>query len=180
MAYLTFIIDHYDILPSYMVFVHPHLEGWPAAWHTDSAGHNQVSSIRSLKLEYLEQHGYANMRCLHDPGCPAEIQVGRQEDHRTAEHAMRDAWPFMFGGNYTDIPKVIGVPCCAQFAVSKTQVLKRSKSDYERYRRWLLDTELDDDTSGRVFEYLWHVIFGQEPVHCPDITQCWCDQFGRC
>jgi hypothetical protein len=27
-----------------------------------------------------------------------------------------------------------------------------------------MTTELDDETSGRVFEYLWHIIFGQDPV----------------
>ena len=180
MAYLTFIIDHFDVLPSYMVFVHPHLQGWPAAWHTDSEDHNQINSIRSLRLEYLEEHGYANMRCIHDPGCPAEIQVDRQDDHRTAEHAMREAWPYMFGGNDTDVPRVIAQPCCSQFAIPKTQALKRSKADYEHCRQWLLDTPLDDDTSGRVFEYLWHIIFGQEAVHCPSLQQCWCEQFSRC
>ncbi|KIW26790.1 uncharacterized protein PV07_06596 [Cladophialophora immunda] len=56
MAYLTFIIDHYDVLPAYMVFVHPHLQGWPAAWHTDSQNHNQINSIRSLRLKYLEDN----------------------------------------------------------------------------------------------------------------------------
>ncbi|OAL33959.1 hypothetical protein AYO20_06794 [Fonsecaea nubica] len=180
MAYLTFIIDHYDVLPSYMVFVHPHLQGWPAAWHTDSKNHNQINSIRSLRLAYLEEHGYANMRCIPDPGCPAEIQVDRQDERRTAEHAMREAWPYMFGGNYSDIPKVIAQPCCSQFAISKKQALKRSQADYEHYRQWLLDTPLDDDTSGRVFEYLWHVIFGQEAVHCIPLKQCRCEQFGQC
>jgi hypothetical protein len=180
MAYLSFIIDHYENLPAYMVFVHPHLKGWPEAWHTDSDDHDQVKSIQSLRLEYLDKHGYANMRCIHDPGCPAEIQVDRQDDHRTAEHAMREAWPYMFGGNYSDIPKKIAQPCCSQFAISKAQTMERPKSDYELYRKWLLETPLDDATSGRVFEYLWQVIFGQDAVYCPSLRQCWCEQFGRC
>lgn len=180
MAYLTFIIDHYDSLPAYMVFIHAHLQGWPSAWHVDSKDYNQINSITSLRLEYLEEHGYANMRCIHDPGCPAEIQVNRQEDHRTAEHAMRDAWPYMFGGAQADIPEVIAQPCCSQFAISRTQTLKRSKAEYERYRQWLIDSPLDDATTGRVFEYLWHIIFGQDPVHCLPLHKCWCEQFGRC
>lgn len=163
-----------------MVFVHPHLQGWPEAWHTDSQGYGNVNSIRSLRLEYLQEHGYANMRCIHDPGCPTEIQVLRHEADRTAEHAMRDAWPYMFGGSEFDIPERIGQPCCSQFAVSKTQALERSRADYRRYRQWMLDTPLDDVTSGRVFEYLWHVIFGKDPVYCPPLQQCWCEQFGRC
>jgi len=135
MAYLSFLIDHYRNLPSTMVFVHAHLQAWPQAWHTDADDYNQVSSIRSLKLDYVQEHGYANMRCIHDPGCPAEIQPFRQEESRTAEHAMRDAWPYMFGGNISSIPKTIAVPCCSQFAVSKSQVLQRSLEDYTRYRQ---------------------------------------------
>ena len=59
---------------------------------------------------------------------------------------------------------MVGVACCSQFAVSKEQVLKRPKSDYETYLKWLMDTEEDDGVSGRVFEYLWHIIFGKEAV----------------
>ncbi|KIX98829.1 uncharacterized protein Z520_05290 [Fonsecaea multimorphosa CBS 102226] len=180
MAYLTFLIDHYDNLPSSMVFVHPHLESWPAAWHTDADGYNNLKSIQSLRLDYLQEQGYVNMRCLHNPGCPDEIQVLRNEEDRTAEHAMREAWPYMFGGNKSNIPETIAQPCCSQFAVSKTQVLKRNKEEYKRYRQWLFDTKFDDATSGRVFEYLWHVIFGRDAVYCPSLRECWCEQFGRC
>ncbi|KAK4937653.1 hypothetical protein LTR10_021799 [Elasticomyces elasticus] len=180
MAYLTFLIDHYDDLPSSMVFVHAHLDGYPRAWHTDSRGYNQVRSIRSLRLEYVQEHGYANMRCISDPGCPAEIQINRHEDERTAERAFVGAWTYMFQTNASDVPDTIAQPCCSQFAVSKAQVLKRSREDYLRYRQWLLDTELDDATSGRVFEYLWHVIFGKDPVYCPPLNECRCQQFGRC
>ena len=63
-----------------------------------------------------------------------------------------------------DVPKVIGVACCSQFAVSKRQVLTRSKKDYERYMKWLMESKLEDAISGRVLEYLWHVIFGMEAV----------------
>ncbi|KIW91936.1 uncharacterized protein Z519_06918 [Cladophialophora bantiana CBS 173.52] len=180
MAYLSFLIDHYHNLPLSMVFVHPHLEGWPSAWHTDNEGYNNVKSIRSLRLDYLQEQGYVNMRCIHDPGCPAEIQVLRDKEDHTAEHAMRDAWPYMFGDNQSTIPEIIAQPCCSQFAVSRAQVMKRNKEDYQRYRQWLLDTPVDDATSGRVFEYLWHVIFGRDAVYCPPLQECWCEQFGRC
>ncbi len=180
MAYLSFLIDHYDNLPTFMVFVHPHLEGWPTAWHTDAEGYNNARSIGSLRLGYLQKHGYLNMRCIHVPGCPDEVQVRRDEEDRTVEHAMRDAWPYMFGGNQSQIPEVIAQPCCSQFAVSRTQVLSRIRTDYQRYRQWLLDTPFDDATSGRVFEYLWHVIFGKEAIYCPPLNHCWCQQFGRC
>jgi hypothetical protein len=98
--------------------------------------------------------------------------------------------------NDDDVPREIGVACCAQFAVSKSQVLSRPKADYERYLKWLLETKLDDQTSGKVLEYMWHIIYGKDPVlcvpprlfclirlltvvSCPPITECYCNVYGR-
>ena len=66
----------------------------------------------------------------------------------------------MFPG--IEIPEEIAAPCCAQFAVTREQVLKRPKEDYERYYRWVTTTDLEDYVSGRVMEYLWHIIFGKD------------------
>ncbi|EXJ81471.1 hypothetical protein A1O3_07763 [Capronia epimyces CBS 606.96] len=180
MAYLTFIVDHYHNLPEIMVFLHPHLMGWPQAWHTDSPDYSNVDSVRSLRLDYVREHGYANMRCLHIPGCPDEVRPFRNDPARAYELAFADAYTYLFGGNHSTVPHTIGAACCSQFAVSKDQVQARPRTDYVRYQKWLIDTELPDDVSGRVMEYTWHMIFGKGPIWCPDHTQCWCDQFGRC
>ena len=58
-----------------------------------------------------------------------------------------------------DVPEAIGAHCSSQFAVSREQIQKRPKADYERYRQWILDTDLDDQISGRVIEYMWHSEF---------------------
>ena len=42
---------------------------------------------------------------------------------------------------------------------------------YERLRDWILDTELDRYRSGRVFEYMWPLIFGEAAVTDP-IEEC--------
>ena len=68
----------------------------------------------------------------------------------------------MFGNS--NVPSVVRVACYSQFAVPKRQVLTRPKDLYERALKWLMDTRLDDAVSGRVLEYLWHIIFGQDPV----------------
>lgn len=62
------------------------------------------------------------------------------------------------------IPDRVGAACCAQFAVSKDQVLKRPLSDYVKFRQWVIDTDRNDAKAGRVMEFLWHVIFGKESV----------------
>ncbi|KAH0563224.1 hypothetical protein GP486_002210 [Trichoglossum hirsutum] len=164
MVYLTYIIDNYFTLPETLVFLHSHRDGYPTGWHTDAPEYDNVNSVRMLKLDFVQRSGYVNLRCIWIPGCPDEIQPYREqyEEHREPEHATRDAWRYIF--NNTDIPSTIGVACCSQFAVSRDQVRARPLEDYQRYRQWLLDTELSDEVSGRVFEYFWHIIFGKESV----------------
>lgn len=163
-AYLTYIIQNYDSLPSTVAFVHSHEAGFPKAWHTDAKGHSNVESLNSLNVKFVQRNGYANLRCLHNPGCPDEIQPFREpmDESRTTETVFAAAWREIFVND--DVPEVVGVACCAQFAVSRQQILKRTKVEYLRMHRWLMNTELDDEISGRVFEYLWHIIFGQESV----------------
>lgn len=162
--YLTYIIENYDSLHTTVAFVHSHELGWPNAWHTDADHHSNVVSLNSLNVDFVQRNGYANLRCLPSPGCPDEIHPFRvaMDESKTTEIAFAAAWREIF--NNDDVPEVVGVACCAQFAVSKQQILQRTKEEYLRMHAWLMSTELDDQTSGRVFEYLWHIIFGQESV----------------
>lgn len=157
-------MENYDNVADVVVFLHSHHKGYPQAWHTDSEDYDNVNSLRQLRFETVQAKGYVNLRCVAIPGCPDEIQPFRNpwEHHRTTEHIYEAAWNEMFGP--AKVPEVIGVPCCSQFAVSMNQIRKRPKSDYERYLTWLMNTPLSDDLSGRVFEYTWHMIFGQDAV----------------
>ena len=179
-AYLTYIVNNYDSLRDVTVFLHPHRVG-RGAWHNDAINHDNVISLHMLRLSHVLNNGYVNLRCRTDLGCPAEIQPFRkeQESDNEVESIMPEAWISLFGGDMP-IPNEIGVACCAQFAVSKEQVLTRPKEDYERYHKWLMETSLDDAVSGRIFEYLWHVIFGREAKHCPDMKTCYCEVYGLC
>ena len=55
-----------------------------------------------------------------------------------------------------DVPREVGVSCCAQFAATREKIQERKRSEYQRYRQWLMDTELGDSISGRILEYSWH------------------------
>ncbi|KAF1348332.1 hypothetical protein EJ07DRAFT_169605 [Lizonia empirigonia] len=179
-AYLAYIVQNYNNLPSTIAFIHPHKDGYPTAWHTDNNGHSNVVSLRTLNINFIQSNGYANLRCIPNPGCPHEVMPFRDppEDHRTIEAAMPDAWRDLF--NNTDVPHILATPCCAQFAVSNKQVQKRSLDEYKKYYIWLMETPLKDETSGRVFEYLWHILFGQDPVYCPALKKCYCDVYNIC
>ncbi|KAH0271529.1 hypothetical protein KCU91_g7318, partial [Aureobasidium melanogenum] len=177
-AYLTYIIQNYDSLHSTIAFVHSHEFGWLKGWHTDAKHHSNVESLNSLNVDFVQRNGYANLRCLPTPGCPDEVQPFREpkDESKTTEVVFAAAWGEIFDND--DVPEVVGVACCAQFAVSKQQILKRTKEEYLRMHEWLMNTDLDDQTSGRVFEYLWHIIFGQDSVYCPSLAQCYRDVYG--
>ena len=80
-----------------------------------------------------------------------------------------EVWKDVFAGTSEEeeeqlAPTLVGAACCAQFAVSRDRVLARPLGDYERFREWVVETEKSDAKSGRVLEFLWHVIFGMEAV----------------
>jgi hypothetical protein len=185
MPYLTYIIDNYPNFPDVVAFIHPHRRGMPKAWHNDARGNDAVYMMRDLRIDTVLDRGYVNLRCNNEVGCPDEVQPFRDppDPLRYAEHAFPYVYGHFFNATFTMMRETIGVvatQCCAQFAVSKDQLLKLPKYEYERYRSFLEETHYDDATSGRVMEYMWHIIFGRDAVHCENMFDCWCAVYGRC
>ncbi|KAI9682451.1 MAG: hypothetical protein M1829_000243 [Trizodia sp. TS-e1964] len=175
MVYLTFIIDNYHNLPETSIFIHSKRY----QWHNDHPNYDSVPILKSLQIPYVQSSGYANLKCAWKVGCPNEIYPADQVDlkHQTQYH-YANAYRSLFPNE--PVPDVVAAGCCAQFAVSKTQILARPLADYEHYRKWLLDTEHNDGVSGRLFEFSWHIIFGKPAVSCPDPKICYCKTFGLC
>ncbi|KAF2643943.1 hypothetical protein P280DRAFT_392117 [Massarina eburnea CBS 473.64] len=178
MVYLTFIIDNYAKLPDNILFIHP----TRYQWHNDDLDYDGLPMLRRFQLPYLEREGYVNIRCAWSLGCPAEIKpLAEEGEHRDDVHAGGDykkAFQVLFPGR--EVPQVVGVSCCAQFAATREKVRESSREEYVRLRKWLLETDLDDSISGRVLEYSWHMIFGKNAVHCPAAKECYCKVFGLC
>lgn len=199
MAYLTYIIDHYNTsIPSVVAFLHAHRSGFFQAWHVDTPLHDNVYAMRHLQVDYVKEKGYVNLRCNLNPGC--------KNTRRPNPHTSSEVWLEVMGNTSTPafssekshpaavesisraedreklavMQPAIWTPCCAQFAVSREQIYNRPLEDYVQIRQWVIDTDKDDAKSGRVMEYLWHVIFGQEAIHCPDVDTCYCKVYGRC
>ena len=185
MPYLTYIIDNYPDFPDVIAFIHPHRRGMPMAWHNDARGNDAVNMLHDLKLGTIMDRGYVNLRCNNEVGCPDEVQPFRDppDPKKYAEHAFPYIYGHFFNVTFTTMREripVVATQCCAQFAVSKDQLLKLPKHEYERYRTFLEETHYDDATSGRVMEYMWHIIFGRDAVHCENMFECWCAVYGRC
>lgn len=181
-AYLRWIITHYSNLAETLVFVPPGLE----TQEQDTSGWrvpNQelvVDAIDGLSVEGVQKSGFVPLRCLSVSECDdAALSLRNPPDrYRTLGVDMAEAWVQMFGN--TRMPEQLAGPGGGAFAVSKTQVLKRSVEEYTRYWKWLAKTEMDDDSAGALVERLWHVVFGKESVWCPAEEECRCEVFGRC
>lgn len=177
MIYLTYILDFYDNLPDVNIFMHSHRY----AWHNDDLlNFDAGEMIKRLSTERVLREGYMNLRCHWMPGCPEWIHPGQIEpDKEKLEQSMiAEAWAELFPGK--PIPQILAQPCCSQFALSRERIQRISKDEYEHYRSWLQKSPIRDTMSGRIFEYIWQVIFTDNAVHCPNQRTCYCDGFGVC
>ncbi|KAK6433359.1 hypothetical protein LTR95_010463 [Oleoguttula sp. CCFEE 5521] len=177
MIYLSYIINHYDTLPDFSIFMHGH----QFAWHNNEILDTDAAQmIRHLSPERVMRLGYMNLRCHWEPGCPAWLHPGVRErlSWKQEEHLIADSWAQIFPKD--PIPAILAQPCCAQFAVSRERILATPKQRYVYLRDWLLRTELSDYLSGRVFEYIWQYVFTSSPSHCPSMSECYCDGYGFC
>ena len=149
-----YIIDHYDTLPPLAIFLH----AGRFQWHNDDPDYDSYALLHSLRLDYVRAQGYVNLRCVWMLGCPSEIRpfddVGSTDQNKATASIYKAAFEELFPGE--EVPVQVGVSCCAQFAVTREAIRRRTKDEYRRWREWLSATELDDGKNGRVFEYAWH------------------------
>ncbi|KAJ5550245.1 hypothetical protein N7535_001816 [Penicillium sp. DV-2018c] len=179
LPYLQYIVDHYNELPDVVLFLHSHRDGMIAGWHIDTMDYSNVDSVRALRKDFVKEAGFANLRCQLSPGCPVAIQPFRQPPmpEMPGEAHYATAWKALFPN--TPVPKEVAAPCCSQFAVSREQILKRPLSDYQRMYDWVMNNDLADEVTSNIMEYTWHIIFGKDPVFCPDMYQCYGDVYGE-
>ncbi|KAJ5195237.1 uncharacterized protein N7498_008675 [Penicillium cinerascens] len=180
-AYLSYIVDFYDRLPDYSIFIHAS----PEQWHNDLFGPKTRDTLKHLRLEPIDVYGYVNLRCKHDPGCPTAVFPLSPSQIDIDAHDIRayfsEAYQQILGVPAEQVPEAIGNVCCGQFAVSRERILARPKEDYERILNWAATTKLTDDFGvGWVLEKLWHIVFGMDAVYCPRYEQCRCDTYGWC
>ena len=162
MAYLTYIIDHYDNLPSYMVFTHGHYRSW-----------HQVeplpAKIRALNLTALQREQYISLRCGDQMGCERVPYVDTYHGNWEGEEGMREFWDLIMPQER--LPRHLSYKCCAQYAVTRKAVRRRSREDWLRVREPLTKDlrryKMIPKTSfgrewivGAWYEKFWHVLFG--------------------
>jgi hypothetical protein len=176
-AYLRWIIENYHHLPETMIFLPPR-----DAFEQDPL--DLRSTILKLQIPFIQTSGYANLHCPTQKSrttCNNKVlePVKPSYELRTLEAKIPDVWREWFG-NRTEVPDRIATVLGAQFAVSRAQVQNRGVEEYLKIWTWLNKTIMDDDSSGLVFEYMWHIVFGKEAIFCPERKRCQCELYGRC
>ncbi|EPE10845.1 hypothetical protein F503_05940 [Ophiostoma piceae UAMH 11346] len=176
MAYMTYIIDHYDALPDVVLFHHGHRHGWHQAL-------DSPDEVRRLRVEYVQKKGYVSLRCL--PGCENVIALADYAvdqslfpGHGRAVQLTSLLDDFLDRDDGERVPVRLASPCCAQFAASREAIQRRPRAWWVSLRKWLIETPLLSMDSGRLMEYTWHVWLGSESVYCPDFESCQCHVFG--
>lgn len=164
MVYLTFIIDHYDVLPEIIAFTH----ATDVQWHNDVLGDRTSNVLKNLRYDTVESKGYVNLRCTHVPGCPTAVHPHDPSDTDIKNDDVRvyfaDYFMELFNVTRAEVPEHIGGVCCAQFAVTRDRIRQRPREDYVRMRKWVMTPGLDSHDIGWVFELLWHMVFMEEAI----------------
>lgn len=159
MVYLTYIIDNYDRLPENILFLHASR----FAWHNDDPDYDALATLRNFQFPNLQTEGYVNLRCVWIIGCPNEIRPHEDAAHEAlegegGEPTTKEVYKQSFQELLPElsVPEIVAVSCCSQFGVTRDTIRRRPREDYTRFRQWLIDTPLEDERSGRVFEFSWH------------------------
>jgi len=144
MAYLDYIVKFYDCLPEYTLFCHGHYIDW-----------HQISSIDTIINNIKLEQPYLNISNLGvDDRCNKS-----NNDHF---NDLKLVWDELFLDTLGPIAPRYYDKCCAQFVVHKDRIRLRSKEFYQRLINYIINK--DNGKIGYVLEYLWHNIFGENPL----------------
>lgn len=164
-AYLSYLVEHYDDLHPYTIFIH----GKEEHWHNDVGGPKTYNQLPSLRFEAVSHKGYVNLRCLTMPGCPDSLHPSIIQqtdiDNQNLVNNFPQIWSEIFGLDPSTAPLQLGHHCCGQFAVTKERIQQKPWNYYDRILQWVAKTEWSDSYGiGWLMEKLWHVIFGMPAV----------------
>lgn len=145
-AYLKYIIDNYNNLPEYSIFVHGHLN----SLHQRS---NIIETINTIELK-------DKIINLNRPDWIVDLKSG-DDFHDRKFSWIEDNW-LDLTKNKIPIPNRLKFPACAQFAIHKSCIERLPLEFWQNLFNWCEKTELENYISSRIFEYIWYYLFSGE------------------
>lgn len=186
-TYLTYIIDHYDKLTTWTLFLHGHENHW----------HHPVSVLRTCEINPDNTKlKFFSVNHNRNGFITTSTRIGNIIPHEIPMDAYQEVYMDIFGqdeynaivnAHFKKEGKIVsqGMTHSAQFFVHKERILQRPKSFYEHCLHVLqFNITLNQTPSSMfspsayvqrtlgpfVFEYLWHYIFGESWMYVPTIT----------
>lgn len=144
MAYLDYIVRFYDCLPEYTLFCHGHYIDWHQRNPIDKI-------INSIKLD----RQYININ---------DLGVDDRHDKCSNKYYknLKLVWNELFLDTLGPMADRYYDKCCAQFVVHRDRIRLRPKKFYQRLIDYIINK--DNGEIGYLLEYIWHNIFGEDPV----------------
>lgn len=146
-VYLKYIIDHYDSLFTFTIFVHDDEKSW----------HHSGSLVDVITTTPPSLYKSLNNLCMSSILENDKMPYMRVYFKKYLEPYIGSI------DKYSDW--TVGEKCCAQFIVHKKRILQYPKKFYEDIYRWLLATKLDAKSAGHLLEWTWGLIFDNPFKH---------------
>lgn len=149
LPYLTYLTEHYDTLPKFVVFIHGH----------ESSSHCEpmMHILRGLRWENIH---FANLNWLGEEGFYTTLEASSPPSNSTFKW-VKLFWADMFRESGR-VPERISFHAHSQFVVSRERIRSRKKQFYEKLHTWARDTNYGDQHISAFFQATWHFIFGEE------------------
>jgi hypothetical protein len=142
-SYLEYIINNYDDLNEYTIFVHGHRSSWH---HTE----NIDEKINNLVFD----KNYYNIN--ENPLSGIGTGENSYEKTELIYQSLRQIL------NMDIIIENIYMRGCAQFYVHRDCILRHNKDTYIKLYNYLMETNEISYWTSRAFEYIYHLIFTLE------------------
>jgi len=145
-AYLKYIIDHYDDLSEYTIFLHCH----EFSWHHEGSIIDIINNNKNIHHTYTNLNNYILGNLDDLDLSPSDLGIYFRTYIKPA------VGPNILYPNFTK--DVLG---CAQFIVHKNNILNHSKLFYQKIYDWLMETHIDNYFSGRFLEWTWDLFWNK-------------------
>jgi hypothetical protein len=152
-SYLLYMVQYYDILPQFTLFLHGHYDDWHQLY--------DVSYILRT-VDRTKEYQSVNNYLVNDRNVTSNRYMTQ----------LQRLWAELFQDELGDMPAMFREKCCAQFVVHRDRIRLRSRAFYQRLYAYVVADAQDDaqagdgyhDSMSYVVEYVWHYIFGEPAV----------------
>lgn len=159
LAYLEFIIENYDRLPTHLVLLHDE----EYSWHHEGSLVDRLKDHVGKYVELETLNKYFWRPFPFTTGYPKEVEYGTKELAGIEEVfdtcLVNDSMRSLSLSDYGDFTR--GMGCCAQFIVHRHIIYQRSLQAYKCMRDWIIQNAKDskDKHPAVVLERAWNLVW---------------------